>query len=101
MSKVALNVVIDCEPESKNEIIRALLAHRERCLKEEPGTLQFEVLIPFEARSKIYLFELYTDDTALSAHSNGASMARFREEVENKILNAEVHKCSLANESTS
>ena len=100
MRQVALNVVIDCEPESKDEIIRALLAHRERCLMEEPGTLQFEVLIPFEAQSKIYLFELYTDDSALSAHSKGASMARFREEVKNKVLNSEVHRCSLANETT-
>lgn len=98
MSRVALNVAIDCKPESSKEIVRALLAHRERCLKEEPGTLQFEVLVPFEDPSKIFLFELYTDDAALSAHSKGASIARYREEVKNKILSAEIHRCSLGNE---
>ena len=101
MSKVALNVVIEFEPESKREILRALLAHRERCLKEEPGTLQFEVMVPFEERSKIFLFELYTEDSALLTHSTGSSMAQYLEEVKTKILNAVVHKCSLGNESTS
>ena len=101
MSKVALNVVIEYKPESKGEVIRALLAHRERCLKEEAGTLQFEVLVPFEEQSKIFLFELYADDSALMAHSGGTSIARYREEVKTKILKVVAHKCSLGNESTS
>jgi (4S)-4-hydroxy-5-phosphonooxypentane-2,3-dione isomerase len=100
MSKVALNVVLEFNPGSKQELLRSLLAHRERCLKEEPGTLQFEVMVPFEERSKIFLFELYADDPALSAHSAGSSLARHREEVKDLILNAAVHKCSLGNETT-
>ena len=98
MSKVALNVVVDCKPESKGDVVRALLAHRERCLKGEPGTLQFEVMVPFEVPSKIILFELYADDAALSAHRNGASMVRYLEEVKDKILNTEIHACSLGHE---
>jgi (4S)-4-hydroxy-5-phosphonooxypentane-2,3-dione isomerase len=100
MNKVALNVMLEFNPESKLELVRSLLAHRERCLKEEPGTLQFEVLVPFEEQSKIFLFELYADDAALSAHSAGSSLARHREEVKKLILNGTVHKCSLGNEST-
>ena len=101
MSKVALNVVIEFKPESKEEIIRALLAHRARCLKDEPGTVQFEVMVPFEERAKIFLFELYADGPALAAHSKGTSIARFHEEVKTKVLKTEVHKCSLGNESAS
>jgi autoinducer 2-degrading protein len=101
MSKVALNVVVEFEPESQGEILRALLAHRERCLKDEPGTLQFEVLVPCEERSKLFLFELYVDDAALLAHATGSSMARHREEVKDMILSSTMHKCSLGNESAS
>lgn len=97
MSKVALNVVIECKPELRDEVIQSLLDHRERCLKDEPGTLQFEVMVPDDIKSKIFLFELYTDSSALSAHSKGASMVRYIEEVKGKVLKAEVNKCSVAN----
>jgi (4S)-4-hydroxy-5-phosphonooxypentane-2,3-dione isomerase len=96
--QVALHVAIECNPESRAEIIRALSAHRARCLKDEPGTIQFEVMVPFESPSKLFLFELYTDDAALSAHRQGASMVRYLEEVKGKILNTEIHRCSLGNE---
>lgn len=99
MSKVALVVTIELNPESREEILRILLAHRERCLKEEPGTLQFEVLVPLEEPSKLILFELYADSSALSAHSSGPSIARYREEVGDKILGITRYKCAPANES--
>ena len=99
MSKIALNVVIDFKPESKEEIIRSLVAHRERCLKDEPGTLQFEIMVPFDDPSKIILFELYADEAALMAHSKGASLARYREEVKTKVLKVASHKCLLGHES--
>jgi quinol monooxygenase YgiN len=101
MSKVALNVVLESKPESREDIIRSLLAHRQRCLKDEPGTVRFEIMVPSEEPSKIFLFELYADEQALSAHSKGPSMARFREEVKTKILKIAAHKCSLADESGS
>lgn len=100
MSKLALIVTIEFESESKEEILRALLAHRERCLKEEPGTLQFEVLLPLEEPSKILLFELYADSSSLSAHSKGPSLARYREEVDGKIIKVTSHKCTSGNQLT-
>ena len=99
MSKVALNISIEFEPGSKEDILRALLAHRERCLKEEPGIIQVEILVPSAEPSKIFLFELYTDGSALSAHSAGQSIARFRDDVKGKVLNIKSYNCSLANES--
>lgn len=93
MSKVALVVTIESEPNAREEILRALLAHRGRCLKEEPGTLQFEVLVPEDDPERIFLFELYADSNALSAHSGGTSIARFRRDVEGKIRKSATHKC--------
>jgi (4S)-4-hydroxy-5-phosphonooxypentane-2,3-dione isomerase len=100
MNKVALNVVIEFEPDSKEDILRALLSHRERCLQEEPGTLQFEVLVPSGEPTKLFLFELYTDAAALSAHSAGPSIAAYRDDVKGKISNVKATLCSLGNEKT-
>jgi quinol monooxygenase YgiN len=54
-----------------------LKAHRERCLRDEPGTLRFDILRPAE---KLMLYEVYADEAAFQAHRNGASVARFQEE---------------------
>ncbi len=56
-----------------------LLAHRDRCLRDEPGTLRFDVLRP---EKNLMLYEVYADEAAFQAHRNGASVARFRAETE-------------------
>ena len=45
----------------------ALLAHRERCLRDEPGTLQFDVLRPYDSEGTFMIYEVYTDEEALRA----------------------------------
>src|SRR5262249_37355985 len=63
------------------------MAHRARGLKDEPGTLQFEVLIPCDDKTKVMLYELYRDDAAFDAHWN-ASLARLRKEAGDMMLKA-------------
>jgi len=80
-------------------VLAALLAHRERCLASEPGTLQFEVLVACDdPSSRLFLFELYRDASALTAHASGASIAAYREDVKDKIQNSSVTKCLLGHE---
>ena len=98
MSKLALIVTIEFEPELKEEVLCALLAHRERSLKDEPGTLQYEVLVPSEQSTKLLLFELYSDSSAFSAHTEGPSLAKYRDEVRAKIKSVTSYRCSLGNQ---
>jgi (4S)-4-hydroxy-5-phosphonooxypentane-2,3-dione isomerase len=98
MSRLALMVNIEIEPAMKVEVLRALLAHRDRCLRDEPGTLQFEVLVPAEDPSRIFLFELYASSDAYQAHAQGASIATYRAAVGSKITKITAHKCALGNE---
>ena len=98
MSRFALIVTVEFEPELKEEILLALLAHRERCLKDEPGTLQFEVLVPFDEPGKLMLFELYADAAAFAAHSEGSSLAQYRVEARPMITRVTSKKCSLGND---
>ena len=48
MPKLAIIGTLEVAPGRKDEVLPLLMAHRARCLKDEPGTLQFEVLVPRE-----------------------------------------------------
>ena len=98
MSRVALVVTAEFEPEHREEILRSLLAHRERCLRDEPGTLQFEVLAPADEPGKLMLFEVYTDADALTAHAQGASIGQYRLEARPKITKMTSHRCQFGQE---
>jgi len=94
----ALVATLEFEPDVRAEILAALLAHRARCLAEEPGTLQFEVLAPHDEPGRLLLYELYTDAAAFAAHGQGASIARYRDEVRGKLTRITSHKCALGHE---
>ena len=42
MPKLAIVATIEVAPERRDQLLLLLMAHRARCLKDEPGTLQFE-----------------------------------------------------------
>jgi hypothetical protein len=46
-------------PGRRQQLLPLLMAHRARCLKHEPGTLQFEVLAPREDDTRALLYEVY------------------------------------------
>ena len=90
MSKLAIFATFEVPPGTRDAALKALLEHRERCLRDEPGTLQFDVLVPDERPvlpgmpapaanpNAIMLFEVYADRDAFAAHWNGASMAKIK-----------------------
>jgi len=80
--KHAVIGTIAVKPGSRDEVLRAVLAHRERSLRDEPGTLQFEVLVPDDDANKILLFEVYADTQAFESHfHHGESIAQTKKEV--------------------
>jgi quinol monooxygenase YgiN len=80
MPKLAIIGTVEVTPGRRDEFLPLLMAHRARCLRDEPGTLQFEVLLPRDDKTKVLIYEVYRDDAAFDAHLNGASMKRVREE---------------------
>ena len=55
MSKFANVLTIEVVPGRKDEVVALLLAHKAR-LKNEPGTLQFEVLLPKDDDTKVCVY---------------------------------------------
>ena len=58
MPKFANVVTIEVAPEVRDHILSSLAAHKARCLKDEPGTLQLEVLLPKDDDTKVRMYEM-------------------------------------------
>ena len=95
-SKLAVIGTIEVAPGRRDEILRLLIAHRARCLKDEPGiVLQFDVLAPLEDDTKVLLYEVYQDDAAFDVHRTGPSIAQWRKESAGMIVKAGLTRCAL------
>ena len=93
MAKFAIVATFEIAPGQIDAFLPLLLAHRDRCLKDEPGTLRFDVLRNEE--NKLMLYEVYEDDAAFQVHWNGPSIARMREEAAGMERKLTVIRCSL------
>ena len=95
MPKLAIIGTIEVTPGRVKEFLPLLMAHRDRCLREEPGTLQFEVLMPRDDDTKVLLYEVYSDQAAFDAHWNGSSVKRLREEAGDMMAKVHGTFCSV------
>jgi quinol monooxygenase YgiN len=92
MSKFANVVTIEVAPGRRDQVVALLLAHKAR-LKDEPGTLQFEVLLPKDEDTKVRVYEMYRDAAAFEVHLNGASLARWKEETAGRVVTLHGVRC--------
>jgi quinol monooxygenase YgiN len=95
MPKFAIIATVEVVPGRMDEYLPLMMAHRARCLKDEPGTLQFDVLRPREGNNKLFLYEVYTDEAAFQSHSSGPSRARQHKEAEGMVVNISGTRCVL------
>ena len=77
MNKFAVIATYEIAADQIEAFLPILRAHRDRCLKGEPGTLGFEILRP---EKNLMLYEVYENEAAFQAHRDGPMVARFREE---------------------
>jgi autoinducer 2-degrading protein len=68
VAKFAIVATIKTVPGKRDEYLKHLKAHGQRCLETEPGTLKFEILVPHEEADTIMLYEVYTSPEAFTAH---------------------------------
>ena len=80
MAKFAIVATFEIAPGRMDEFLPLLMAHRDRCLKDEAGTLRFDVLRPRTEENTVFFYEVYADDAAFQVHWNGPHVARMRAE---------------------
>jgi quinol monooxygenase YgiN len=74
---------------------RAFDPARKARLKGEPGTLQFEVLLPEDDDTKVLSFEMYRNAAAFELHLNGPSLAQLREEIAGIAMKLHGVRCAV------
>jgi quinol monooxygenase YgiN len=95
MPKLANVVTIEVATGRRDEILPLLAAHKARCLKDEAGTLQFEILLPKDDDKKVLTYEVYQDDKAFEVHRNGRSLAQLREEITGMAVKLQGMRCAV------
>jgi quinol monooxygenase YgiN len=95
MTNFAIVATFDIVPGRMDDFLPLLLAHRERCLKDEPDSLRFDILRPKNDENKVLLYEVYTDEVAFEVHWNGPRVARIRQETEGMVARLTGTRCSL------
>lgn len=97
-NKLAIFATIEVQPGTRDAAVKLLLEHRARCLRDEPGTIQFDVLIPDDEPmlpgapvpaanpNAIMLFEVYEDHAAFAAHWNSPSLSQARKDAGLKFV---------------
>jgi quinol monooxygenase YgiN len=94
MSKFANVVTIEVAPGRRDQVVTLLLAHKAR-LKDEPGTLQFEVLLPKDDDTKVLVYEMYRDAAAFEVHLKGQSLAQWKEETVGMVAKLHGVRCAV------
>lgn len=94
MPKFANVVTIEVTPGRRDQVVTSLTAHKAR-VKDEPGTLQFEVLLPQNDDTKVLSFEMYRDAAAFEAHLNGPSLAQLRAEIAGMVVKLHGVRCAV------
>ena len=94
MPKFANVVTIEVAPGRRDQVVTLLLAHKAR-LKDEPGTLQFEVLLPKDDDTKVLSYEVYRDAAAFEVHLKAPSLARLKEEIAATVVKLHGVRCAV------
>jgi quinol monooxygenase YgiN len=94
MPKFANVVTIEVAPGRRDQVVALLAAHKAR-LKSEPGTLQFEVLLPKDDDTKVLSFEMYRDAAAFETHLKGPSLAQLLKDTAGMVMKLHGVRCAV------
>jgi quinol monooxygenase YgiN len=90
---MAFTIIVTFEfvnSEELNKALPLLLAHGERCLQNEPGTLQFDFSRVRNDDTKLFVYEVYEDKNAFKAHAEGSSLKKLDADIQKLAIDFEM-----------
>jgi quinol monooxygenase YgiN len=78
MAKQAVVVRYRVKPGRMPELLAVLRDHIARTRAQEPGCLQFDLLVPHDGTDCIHLYEVYADEAAFRLHNASEQLARYK-----------------------
>jgi quinol monooxygenase YgiN len=82
-------------PGKREEYLKHLKAHAQRCLATEVGTLRFEILVPQEQADTVMLYEVHASREAFKAHWTGPSKQQANRDWEDLKVSASGVRCDV------
>ncbi len=89
-----LIVHLEIAAEKFDEFLKIVRTHGEFSENTEPGCLSFRVMVPKEEQNKVILVEVYENDVSLETHWSSDHMAKYREKVEDMIVDRKRYLCT-------
>ncbi len=97
MGKLALVVTVKAVSGKRDEYVKHLKAHAQRCLAAEAGTLEFEILAPKEEADMVLIYEVFASSEALEAHRAGPSKKQAARDTEGLTVGGTSRLCDMVN----
>jgi (4S)-4-hydroxy-5-phosphonooxypentane-2,3-dione isomerase len=78
------------KPGKEAEFQEKMSAQAKRCLANEPGCLQFDVVQDPKDKTRFVMLEVYTDDAAIKAHQDSQHFKDFRSVIGDLVADRKV-----------
>jgi quinol monooxygenase YgiN len=92
MSRLMIVVEFEVKPEHRSAFVELMKGHAQRS-RAEDGCQQFDVLVPQEDQSRVFLVEAWRDQAALDVHIKLPAMARLREAWQPWLVSLKATRC--------
>jgi quinol monooxygenase YgiN len=93
MSRLMIVVEFEVKPEHRSAFVDLIKGHAQRS-RAEDGCQQFDVLVPQEDQSRVFLVEAWRDQAALDVHIKLPTMARLREAWQPWVVGMKATRCT-------
>ena len=95
MSEIAMVVEYRVKPDHREAFLRLMREHAAGTLAEEAGCLQFDVLLPQEDESRVFLYEVYRDGAALQEHNKSSRLTQTRDSYADMLEHRTITVCTV------
>jgi len=77
MASYVITVEFAIKPESCDEFIALVRENAAQSMRNEAGCRRFDVCVPADGSSRVFLYEIYDDETTFKAHLQSAHFKTF------------------------
>ena len=94
----AILAYLTAKPGKEAEFQEKMTAQAKRCLANEPGCLQFDVVQDPKNATRFVMLEVYKDDAAIQAHQDSQHFKDFRPVVSELVADRKVEVLNMVSD---
>ena len=97
----AIVAYLTAKPGMEAEFQKQMTAQAQRCLANEPGCLQFDVVQDPKNPARLVMLEVYQDDAAIKAHQESQHFKDFRPVITELVAERKVEVFTIVSDGKS